>query len=224
MARESESSADQLNRAFRIPDRIPIFPLPNVVFFPRTYLPLHIFEPRYRRMVADAVAGHQCIGMALLKDGWEEHYYGNPPVFDIGCVGRLASVQPLPDGRYNILLQGLERFDIRQHYAEHPYREAYIRLRVPPPDDAVSPPARGELVRLTQAYLQAREDGRGWRHLVETAINDDVLVNGLSTYLDWTPLEKQLLLEADTLEQRARRLIDLLRFTLAGREGSKGVN
>ncbi|MFM8552112.1 MAG: LON peptidase substrate-binding domain-containing protein, partial [Nitrospiraceae bacterium] len=92
--------------AFPVPERIPIFPLPNVVFFPRTYLSLHIFEPRYREMVADAAAGGQCVGMALLKEGWENDYYGNPPIFDLGCVGRLVTVQPLPDGRFNILLQG----------------------------------------------------------------------------------------------------------------------
>ncbi|MBP8155219.1 MAG: LON peptidase substrate-binding domain-containing protein, partial [Nitrospira sp.] len=59
-----------------MPERIPLFPLPNVVFFPKTYLPLHVFEPRYRQMVADAAAGGQCIGMALLKEGWEEQYDG----------------------------------------------------------------------------------------------------------------------------------------------------
>ena len=72
--------------AFLIPERIPVFALPNVVFFPKTYLPLHIFEPRYRKMVADAALAQQCIGMALLKDGWETDYYGHPPMYPIGCV------------------------------------------------------------------------------------------------------------------------------------------
>src|SRR5215472_12128973 len=69
---------------FPIPATIPVFPLPNVVLFPKTYLPLHIFEPRYRQMVDDTVMGGQCIGMALLKEGWESDYYGNPPVFAMG--------------------------------------------------------------------------------------------------------------------------------------------
>jgi Lon protease-like protein len=71
----------------------------------------------------------QCIGMALLKDGWETDYYGRPPVFSMGCVGRLASVQPLADGRSNILLQGLERFEIEREWYDNPYREATILSR-----------------------------------------------------------------------------------------------
>ena len=109
---ERDQSSRELSgkaQPFPVPERIPLFPLPNLVFFPKTYLPLHVFEPRYRQMVADAAAGGQCIGMALLKEGWEEQYDGNPPIFSIGCVGRLASVQALPDGRSNILLQGLEQ-------------------------------------------------------------------------------------------------------------------
>src|SRR5512146_486046 len=104
----SDRSPSKHAAPFPIPDRLPVFPLPNVVFFPKTYLPLHIFEPRYRQMVADATAGGQCIAMALLKEGWESDYYGNPSIYPIVCAGRLVSVQPLPDGRSNILLQGLE--------------------------------------------------------------------------------------------------------------------
>ena len=76
---------------------IPIFPLPNVVFFPDTYLPLHIFEPRYRDMITDADQDGQCIGMVLLKTGWEDDYYGNPPVFSLGCIGRIKNIQSLAD-------------------------------------------------------------------------------------------------------------------------------
>ena len=113
---------------FPIPSRIPVFPLPNVVLFPKTYLPLHIFEPRYRTMVSDAAMNGQCIGMALLKDGWETDYYGHPPVFSMGCVGRLANVQTLADGRSNILLQGLERFTIEREWYDKAYREATIAV------------------------------------------------------------------------------------------------
>src|SRR5438093_5791660 len=82
----------------RIPSVIPLFPLPNVVFFPRTYLPLHIFESRYRRMVRDAAASHQMIGMVLLKEGWETDYEGAPPIFPTGALGRMVTVQALSDG------------------------------------------------------------------------------------------------------------------------------
>src|SRR2546430_14629212 len=88
----------ELESSFRVPDRIPVFPLPTVVFFPRIYLPLHIFEPRYRAMIADAVAEGKCIGVALLKEGWEPQHYGNPPAFGLGGLGRLDRVRRLPAG------------------------------------------------------------------------------------------------------------------------------
>src|SRR5438132_12077448 len=93
----------------RIPGVIPLFPLPNVVFFPRTYLALHIFESRYRRMVRDAAASHQMIGMVLLKAGWETDYEGVPAIFRLGAVGRMVSVEALSDARADILLPGHSR-------------------------------------------------------------------------------------------------------------------
>ena len=93
-------------------DLLPLFPLPNVVLFPNVFLPLHIFEPRYREMVADALAGDRMIGMVLLRPGWEHDYDGRPPVYPIGCSGVITHVERLPDGRYNIVLRGLERFRI----------------------------------------------------------------------------------------------------------------
>ena len=127
---------------FPIPARIPVFPLPNIVLFPKTYLPLHIFEPRYRAMVSDAAMSGQCIGMTLLKDGWETDYYGHPPVFSMGCVGRLASVKPLADGRSNILLQGLERFEIEREWYDKAYREATIAVTVRGTETSLDPAVR----------------------------------------------------------------------------------
>ncbi|HEV8395427.1 MAG TPA: LON peptidase substrate-binding domain-containing protein, partial [Vicinamibacterales bacterium] len=93
-----------------LPTTIPIFPLPNVVLFPNVFLPLHIFEPRYREMVADALASDRMIGMVLLRPGWERDYEGRPPVYPIGCSGVMTHAERLPDGRYNIVLRGVERF------------------------------------------------------------------------------------------------------------------
>lgn len=207
---------------FHVPEHIPVFPLPNVVFFPKTYLPLHIFEPRYREMITDAVAGGQCVGMVLLKEGWEDDYYGNPPIFDMGCVGRLVSVQPLPDGRFNILLQGLHRFEICEQLYDKSYRQARVRLK--PNEGAVSldPAIRTVLVRLLDSYLSTSDDGHQWKGLLRQATDDEVLVNSLASYLDLTPVEKQFLMEADSLHQRARRLNDLLEFKLQERGGVKG--
>ena len=207
---------------FPIPERIPLFPLPNVVFFPKTYLPLHVFEPRYRQMVADAASGGQCIGMALLKEGWEELYDGNPPIFSLGCVGRLASVQTLPDGRSNILLQGLERYEVREEFYEKAYREANVTLKPRDQGLAMGPPLRQYLMGVLDEYLQAEEGASPLHSLVRPDVSDEIFVNSLSTYLDCTPLEKQFLLEAESLEQQARRLNDLIQFKLAERRGAGG--
>ncbi len=208
--------------SFRIPERIPVFALPNVVFFPKTYLPLHIFEPRYRQMVADAAAGGQCIGIALLKEGWEANYYGNPPIFQLGCVGRLVGVQSLPDGRSNILLQGLERFEVRQEFHEKSYREAAIVLKPRAPESVLDPAVRAYLIKVLGDCLHAHENYPYWQYFFCKDVNDDILVNTLSTHLDCTPLEKQFLLEADSLQQQARRLIDLIQFKVHERDGVKG--
>src|SRR5258706_13100466 len=93
-------------------DLLPLFPLPNVVLFPNVFLPLHVFEPRYRAMVADALASDRMIGMVLLRPGWEAAYEERPPVFSIGCSGVITHVERLPDSRFNIVLRGLERFRI----------------------------------------------------------------------------------------------------------------
>lgn len=211
--------------AFPVPERLPIFPLPTVVFFPRTYLPLHIFEPRYREMVADAVAGGQCIGMALLKEGWEEDYQGNPPIFDLGCVGRLVSVEPLPDGRFNILLQGLSRFEICEQFYDKSYRQAQVRLV--PNEEAASlePAVRAALMQRLDSRLSrsaAGEEESPWRRLLRQGPDDEALVHSLASCLELTPLEQQFLLEADSLGQRARRLSDLLELQAQERGGVKG--
>ena len=207
---------------FPIPPRIPVFPLPNVVLFPKTYLPLHIFEPRYRTMVADAALSGQCIGMVLLKEGWETDYYGHPPVFSMGCVGRLASVQPLADGRSNILLQGLERFAIECEWYDKAYREATIAVTVRGTEMSLDPAVRRRLFTTLESYLQSRDDVPTWQELFREEVSDEIFVNTLSTYLECTPLEKQFLLEADSLHQQARRLSDLIEFMMHDRSGTKG--
>lgn len=207
---------------FPIPSRIPVFPLPNVVLFPKTYLPLHIFEPRYRAMVSDAAMNGQCIGMALLKDGWETDYYGHPPVFSMGCVGRLASVQPLADGRSNILLQGLERFEIEREWYDKAYREATIAVTLRSTETSLDAAVRQRLFTTLESYLKSRDDVPTWQELFRGEVSDEIVVNTLSTYLECTPLEKQFLLEAESLHQQARRLIDLIEFMMHDQSGAKG--
>src|SRR5512135_1047012 len=112
--------------AAMLPPIIPIFPLPNVVLFPTVFLPLHIFEPRYRAMVRDALVGDRIIGMTLLRPGWDANYEGSPAVYPVGCAGLITHADRLGDGRYNIVLQGLEKFRIAVEEESVEYRRARI--------------------------------------------------------------------------------------------------
>ena len=109
-----------------LPEAVPLFPLPNVVLFPRAVLPLHIFEDRYRQMVADVLQDHRLIAMALLRSGWQNDYYGRPAIEPIVCVGRILNHERLPDGRYNLLLQGHCRAQIRGEARDGAYRRAEL--------------------------------------------------------------------------------------------------
>ena len=206
----------------RIPDVIPVFPLPNVVLFPGAYVPLHIFELRYRDMVMDAVAGSRHIGMALLKEGWEDQYYRNPPIYEIGCVGRMVHVTPLADGRFDILLQGVARCEIREQLSDRLYRKARVALKRAPASDPLSAPWRDELYRKLADHLHRVDEEAFWRELLRLDVPDDTLVNNLSMLLDLTPLERQFLLEAETIGQRARRLSDLIEFKRYERHDARG--
>src|SRR5688500_7321792 len=119
-----------------LPVALPIFPLPNVVLFPNVFLPLHIFEPRYREMVADALRGDRIIGMMLLRPGYENQYEGRPPVYPIGCAGLITHTDRLPDGRYNIVLRGLEKFRVIAEDDGCPYRLAHVETLMERLDDS----------------------------------------------------------------------------------------
>src|SRR5437016_3246424 len=107
-------------------ESVPLFPLPNVVLFPRAVLPLHIFEERYKQMTADALAGDGLVAMALLRLGWEKSYYGRPAIEPVVCVGRILSHEKLADGKYNFLLQGQTRARIVREHGERSYRLAEL--------------------------------------------------------------------------------------------------
>src|SRR6476659_438156 len=109
------------------PSAVPLFPLPNVVLFPRAVLPLHIFEERYKQMTHDALRGKRQIAMALMRAGWEKNYYQRPVLEPIVCVGTILSHERLPDGKYNFLLQGRMRARIiREVEKETAYRMAEL--------------------------------------------------------------------------------------------------
>jgi uncharacterized protein len=135
--------------------QIPIFPLPDVVLFPHTLLPLHIFEPRYRQMVRDCLAGDKRLAMALLKPGWEHDYYGRPPIHPIAGAGEIIQQEELPDGRFNILVRGTMRIGIlTEQPAEKPYR--MVRARPLPDGYSSEDPAKlaERVERLKVFYLR----------------------------------------------------------------------
>lgn len=173
-------------------------------------------------MIGDIAAEGQCVGMALLKEGWEQDYYGNPPIYEVGCVGRLISVQRLPDGRYNILLQGLHRYKVREEFYDKSYRQASIILAPCQRSGALDQVTRTELLRILNAYLRTHENAHVWQGFPDSNMKDEILINSLSASWGFSPNEKQFLLESDSLLQRACRLTDLIQFKRYERNGSKG--
>jgi Lon protease-like protein len=194
-----------------LPPTIPIFPLPNVVLFPNVFLPLHIFEPRYRKMVDDALSGDRIIGMVLLRPGWEGDYEGRPPVYPIGCAGVITHAERLPDGRFNIVLRGMEKFRIVGEDTSRSFRLAHVNAMPEPLAEAVRAEIRRERRRLEALLVPQSDDAQEMKDTkVPTSMPDEDLVNALAQYLEFEPVEKQALLERDGLLERCRSLIELL--------------
>jgi Lon protease-like protein len=207
---------------------LPLFPLPNVVLFPNVFLPLHIFEPRYREMVADAIDSDRMIGMVLLKAGWEHEYDGSPAVYPIGCSSVITHVERLDDGRYNIVLRGVERFRILEENHERRYRRALVEPVVEramaAEDRATLRHQRSRLEVLLAPSIdrdlgqtpaaRANASAPGPDPMIPAGMADEELVNALAQYLDLEPIEKQALLERECLRSRAESLVELLEMKL----------
>jgi Lon protease-like protein len=109
--------------------QLPVFPLPNVVFFPGTLLPLHIFEPRYRAMIRHVMETDQRMAVALLRPGFEPTYEGAPAVHPVMCMGEVVTMQELPDGRSNVLLRGLARVKVlKELTTPHAFRVLEVQV------------------------------------------------------------------------------------------------
>src|SRR6185436_11190424 len=191
-----------------LPPTLPIFPLPNVVLFPNVFLPLHIFEPRYRQMVDDALSGDRIIGMVLLRSGWERDYEGRPAVYQTGCAGVITHAERLADGRFNIVLRGMEKFSITGEESGKLYRLATVDALPEPPAAAFRAEMRENRRRL-ESLLVPQPEGTG-DPKVPTSMPDEDLVNALAQYLEFDAVEKQALLERDGVLDRCRSLIELL--------------
>jgi len=200
-----------------LPTVIPVFPLIGALLLPRTRLPLNIFEPRYLAMIDHAMDTYRLIGMVQPKDPNADMMVGAPQLSDVGCVGRIVDYSELDNGHYQITLLGLARFLVSgERDAGTPFRQVAADYH-PYTDDistAADPPiARDRLMQALKPYLKDRAMQTDWKSIEEAP--SEALVNALAILCPFEPKEKQALLEAPTLRERAEALIALLEIANA---------
>jgi len=196
------------------PTRLSVFPLGGALLFPRMQLPLHIFEPRYRAMITDSLARDRRIGMIQPRDANEP-----PTLFDMGCVGRIADVEALPDGRFDIVLEGLARFTIlRELDVTTPFRQVEAELEEAAADEFLSLGERASLEMESRKFADGLGYAVDWEAV--TRLDDESLVNGIAQIAPFDVASKQALLEAATLGDRAALIVQLMQFF--GRHGDDG--
>ena len=190
--------------------RVPIFPLPGAILFPRSQLPLHIFEPRYRDMVRDAIDGGGQIAMIQPQRPDDDN---EAPLFAVGCVGELVGVEELEDGRFNIVLLGSHRFRlVREVDVDAIYRCAEVDIEAFDDGD----PSPLPLIQRAEVEREARKLGDALGLAVDWAavarLDDEMLVNAIAQVAPFDIGAKQALLEQATLEGRADLLVQLMQF------------
>ena len=187
--------------------RLSVFPLPGALLFPRMHLPLHIFEPRYRAMVSDAMARDRRIGMVQPRP-----VSGEPPaLFDLGCVGRIAEVEALDDGRYNLVLEGVALFRIvRELDVTTLFRQVEAELLPVAADETLSLGARAALELESKRFAEAQGYAVDWDAVGR--LDDEALVNGIAQIAPFDSAAKQALLEAPDIAERAELIVQLMQF------------
>ena len=194
--------------------RLSVFPLGGALLFPRMQLPLHIFEPRYRAMITDSLARDRRIGMIQPRDAGEP-----PALFDIGCVGRIADVEALPDGRFDIVLEGLARFTIlRELDVTTPFRQVEAELEPAGEVEALGIAERASLEIESRRFADLQGYAVDWEAV--NRLDDESLVNGITQIAPFDIASKQALLEAASLRDRAELIVQLMQFY--GRQGDDG--
>jgi len=206
-------------------ESLPLFPLSDVVLLPEISVPLTLFEPRYLQMARDVLAGSNQIGMVAVRPDSVAVMEGDPPTFDIGCLGRVAHAQEQQDGRFQILLLGVSRFRILQEEersGERLYRSARVELLSDEtPSDAAAlellEQRRSELLGYLERLVQrlGRTGARDPAVAAFERLEPTRLINALTQSLALQPVERQRLLEADSIVSRFEIMGDLLRFRLA---------
>jgi Lon protease-like protein len=202
--------------------RVPVFPLAGALLFPRSQLPLHIFEPRYRAMVRDALASDRLIAMVQPKeagaDGREL-----PALFEIGCIGRIGACDELEDGRFNIVLEGLCRFRIaREADVDTLYRQVDADRGgfAEEEEPVLAMVQRAEVEREAKRYADALGYMVEWEQV--SRLDDEMLVNGIAQIAPLDVGSKQALLEANGLADRADLLVQFMQFQRMAPGGADG--
>lgn len=204
-----------------LPLRAPLFPIAGAILFPRAQLPLHIFEPRYREMVGDAIDGDGLIAIVQPRDPESEGEV-DPRLFDVGCVGEIAGLEELEDGRFNIILNGTNRFRIiGEVELDTPYRIADLDVgafddREPQP---LAMARRAEVERESRRLGDALGLAVDWDAV--SRLDDEILVNAIAQVAPFDISAKQALLESATLEQRADLLVQLMQFLRLSQGGTE---
>lgn len=186
--------------------RITIFPLPGAVLYPGLQLPLHIFEPRYRAMVSDALARDRRIGMIQPQRPVE-----GAPLFTVGCLGRIGDVEALDDGRFNIVLEGETRFRLlRELNVSTPFRQVEAEPIAENEDEVLAPIERAGFEREARRFARAQGYAVDWEQVAR--LDDLSLINGVAQIAPFDPAAKQALLEAQGLSARCELLVQLMQF------------
>lgn len=190
----------------RVSTRLSIFPLPGVILFPGLQLPLHVFEPRYRALVSDALARDRRIAMIQPQRAAE-----GAPLFAVGCVGRIGEVEALDDGRYNIVLEGEARFRlVRELETTTAFRQIDATLIEDRDDEVLSSVERAGFEAEARRFADAQGYSVDWDSVAR--LDDMALINGVSQIAPFDPASKQALLEASDLSERCELLIQLMQF------------
>lgn len=195
--------------------RISIFPLSGAILFPGMQLPLHIFEPRYRDLVGDSIARDRMIGMIQPK-GQDRRRDRNrnevPPLFEVGCLGRIGEVEAMDDGRYNIILEGLQRFNVlRELKVTTAFRQVEGELwEEDEAADALSIAERASLEMESRRFADAQGYAVDWAAVGQ--LDDYSLVNAIAQIAPFDFAAKQALLEAKGLSMRADLIVQLMQF------------
>ena len=196
--------------------RLSIFPLAGAILFPGLQLPLHIFEPRYRALVGDALVRDRRIAMIQ-----PQRAVDGAPLYSVGCIGRIGEIEAMDDGRYNLILEGQSRFKVvRELDVATAFRQVEAELIEDDEDEALSFAQRGGFEQEAREFADAQGYSVDWDSVKR--LDDMSLINGVSQIAPFDPASKQALLEANSLTERCELLVQLMQF-FSRRDGGEEI-